>query len=1078
MEENFEAILDDPQFRKTISLLAQKHNLTKEDVLAQAEQALQELYTTQHPVMHTFGVQLAEFIVDRAYDKIIDVNLSEIKNLAKMMRRHSVAFVMTHKTYIDMFVLGIALARHGLRIPYIFAGINMAFAGLGQLGRRAGAIFIRRSFRDDEIYKATLRHFIAHLVQNKQHFMWALEGTRSRTGKLVWPKMGILKYIQEAEMQSTAEVKYVPISIVYDLIPDVEDMTKEGRGKKKTRESLTWFLNYVRKMGEDHGRISLRIGEPVDYNELEKSVIPDDENNETPSISKFAFELAHGINEVTPVTTGSLICTALLSKFALTRRSTEAIVLQLMKIIESQKPDGLIDKGQFLGENIQRSLNLLVKANIIQLVGDGVTAKYSIVPEKFLKANYYANMATHHLYQRAFIELALVKVIEEKPEEVLLTFWEEIMRIRDLFKFEFFYSNKSKFSDEIENQLNELNEDWSNMMTKRPDELAGLLAGQSIFVSHVVLKTLVEAYKVVAYALKNLEEGRTYTKQQLMRACLFYGEELHWKGKIHRLESVSKPFISNGLRLAQNKNLVPTENDPKKEAIEIWIEQLNDLSHRMDKLSDYFQSSDVTLADLSTDESVIPGSSDVDITVTDIEGEEGPHIAAFFDLDRTLISGFSAKQFVTARLKSGKMTPKEMAAQFSGALVYAIGNKNFAGLAAISAKGIAGQDETALQNLGEEVYLKYLSKTIIPESRALVQAHMAKGHTVAIVSAATPYQVEPVARDLGIKHIMCTRMEVEGGKFTGKIEEPACWGEGKAHAGRTFAEEHNIDLSKSFFYTDSNEDMPLLEIVGHPKPVNPDKELSAVAIENDWGIYRFNDAGRPKVTDLFRTGMTMTTVAPAVLSGLSAGLLNRDWKEGTNSMMAMIGDLGTWIAGIKLIVKNEENMWKARPAVFIFNHQSNVDLMILAKLVRKDAVGIAKKELQYSPLGPIFKAAGMIFIDRSNREKAIEAMQPAVDALKNGTSIGLAPEGTRSYDYQLGRFKKGAFHLAMQAKVPIVPIVIKNAHDAMPRGSSVIRPAVVEVVVLDPISTKTWKRRHLDNYIEEIRNMYLKELGQ
>lgn len=1078
MKENFENILNDTVFQKTLEGLSKKLDLSILETNDSAEKALKEMYTHQHPILQTFGVQMAEFIVDRAYEKTVDINISELKALGKLMRTNSVAFVMTHKTYIDMFVLGIALARHGLKIPYIFAGANMAFAGIGQLGKRAGTIFIRRSFKDDEIYKATLRHFISYLVKSKEHFMWALEGSRSRTGKLIWPKMGILKYIQEAEVHSGAQVKYVPISIVYDLIPDVEDMTLEGRGKAKKSESLAWFVNYIRKMGEDHGRISLRIGEPVNYDEIETAVVPTDENNDTPSISKFAFELAYNINDVTPVTTISLICTALLSKYALTKRSLEAIVLELMHIIESQHADALVDRGQNLGQQIQRALNLMVRSRIIQLVGDGVSAKYSIVPENFLKANYYANMATHHLYQRAFIELALMKLILKKPKNRMISFWEEIMAIRDHFKLEFFYANKAEFSDQIEEQLDAIHPDWFKIINSKPSEIPKLISDQKIFISHVVLKTLTEAYKIVGYTLKNLDTERDYTEAQLMRSCLFYGEELHWKGKIQRLESVSKPFISNGIRLAKNRNLIPYEDDRKTAKIDVWLNELNAYSDRMVQLMDFFTISDAFNVDQKSKENTIPGSMVKDVSKTILEGEDGPHIAAYFDLDRTLISGFSAKHFVQERLKSGKMTPKEIAAQFQGGLVYALGNKNFAGLAALSAKGIAGVPEKKLIDLGEEVYLKHLANEIYPQSRALVEAHMAKGHTIAIVSAATPYQVEPAARDLGIKHIMCTRMEVENGKFTGAIVEPACWGEGKAILGRAFAEEHGIDLKNSYFYTDSYEDLPLLEIVGNPKAVNPDKDLTALAMENEWSIYRFNDQGRPNISNIFRTGMTLTTVIPAVLSGMTSGLLKMDWTQGTNSMMAMIGDLGTRIAGIKLVVKNEQNLWKARPAVFIFNHQSNVDLLILAKLLRENAVGIAKKELQYTPLGPIFKAAGMIFIDRSNRKKAIKALEPAVEALKSGTSIGLAPEGTRSYDYSLGKFKKGAFHLAMQAKVPIVPIVIKNAHDVMPRGSNVIRPAVVEVNVLKPIKTKKWKIEDMDKNIEKIRNKYLKELGQ
>ena len=146
--------------------------------------------------------------------------------------------------------------------------------------------------------------------------------------------------------------------------------------------------------------------------------------------------------------------------------------------------------------------------------------------------------------------------------------------------------------------------------------------------------------------------------------------------------------------------------------------------------------------------------------------------------------------------------------------------------------------------------------------------------------------------------------------------------------------------------------------------------------------------------------------------------------------------------------------------------------------MKKDVVAVAKKELEKTPIGPFFKAAGVIFIDRKNKEKAIAAMKPAVDTLKSGTSVAIAPEGTRSHDYNLGSFKKGAFHLAMQAEVPVVPLVIKNAHDIMARGSAMIQPGQVEVVILPPISTDGWTKRNMDKKIEAIRNLYLKELGQ
>ncbi len=1075
-------IFSNSNFLHELSTISKSTNQDFEEVQKKAKKYLKELQTEQNAIASTVSSQVIEQILGMAYERTIDVNPAEIKSLTKIMQKHSVAFVMTHKTYIDMFVLGIALMRHGLPWPFIFAGANLSFPGLAELGRKIGLIFIRRSFKDNLIYKVTLRYYIASLVDNRSHFMWAIEGTRSRTGKLVWPKMGILKYIAEAEEESTQEVKYVPVSVVYDLIPDVQDMTEEGRGKEKKAENLTWMLNYIRKLNKNYGRISLRFGEPVEKNDQAIATIPNQETiagNNKYTLPRFAFELVHAINRITPVTTASLICTTLLSKFALTKSQIESDIVALMELIENHKPDALVDRGEPIGKSVQSAINLLKKANLIKQIGDGVKAKYTIVVANYLSATYYSNMAVHYLYHRAFIELALVKVLDIDPKERTIAFWQEIMSLRNMFKFEFFYSNKAHFSDEIEQDLDFLYPDWLNLLSGPSDDIRKLLKGQKILVSHVVLFTYVEAYKVVLHALATWDDSETYTKKRLLDHCVFLGEEMHWQGRIHRVESVSKPFLTNAIRLCENLNLIPIPKKNERSEIFKIVSQLEDLSGRINQLQGVIMTQDQeTRPSLPLERAIVPGSKTESVVTPVVDGESGAHIGAFFDLDRTLIKGFSAKQFFKSRLMSGKMKPKEIVAQFNGVMVYAMGNKNFAGLAAIGAKGVKGTNEKVFIEVGEEVYEKHLANAIYPESRALVAAHLAKGHTVAIVSAATPYQVNPVARDLGVEHIMCTRMEVKNGKFTGNIIEPACWGDGKAIAAKKLAEKFDLDLTKSYFYTDSAEDMPLMELVGNPCPVNPDPELSSIAFKNDWPIYRFDDEKRPGVENVARTLMAAGTLVPAALTGMASAMMNGSRRDGVNNMVSVIGDLGTTMAGIKLAVIGKENIWVRRPAVFLFNHQSNADLLIMSKLLRKDVVAVAKKELKYSPVGPLFMAAGVVFVDRSNKEKAIEALKPVTEVLQSGTSVAIAPEGTRSYDYRLGPFKKGAFHMAMQAGVPIVPIVIKNAHDVMPRGASLIRPAVVEVKVLEPIDITSWTLKNMNKKIEEVRNLYLKELGQ
>ncbi len=1081
-------ILNEPTFQKKLARISVQKNLSQVQANIEAESYLRELFTEHDTTTNIGFIEAFQYMISQGYDKAIDINQQEMKALAKLMRQHPIAFVLTHKSYIDLLVLSLVLVRHGLPIPFLFAGINLDLFLVGKLARKNGTIFIRRSFKDNPIYKASLRHFITYLLNKQSHFMWAIEGTRSRTGKLVWPQMGILKYLMEANHDAQIKAKYVPVSIVYDLIPDVDDMTEEGRGKKKNPENLKWLINYWKKMGKNSlGKISLRIGSPAEMIHDQKFDVPS-ENSDSEnilaesSISKLAFDLVNKINDITPITTVSLVCTALLSKFALTKRGVESNVAGLMQLIESHKLDALVDRGMPIGESVQVALNLLTQADILHQQGESLHTKYTINREKYLQATYYANMSVQHLYHRAFIELALLKISNSKIQDRSIKFWTEIMSLRDFFKFEFFYTSKEIFTNEIEAELSFMLPNWQKEIFEKESDIIDLLKKQRILVAPVILNNYIEAYKVVGHGLQIWDSEVAFEENKFTDYCLFLGEEMHWLGQIKRIEAVSKPFLQNGIRLVGNLKLIPDKHNPKKEEIEKYNSWTDDIATRTNKLQGFTleKHKQIELLSVPVEREIVPGSKTDGLTQEILAGERGSHIGAFFDLDRTLINGFSAKDFVKTRLMSGKFSSKELVSQFAGVLSYATGGGNFASMAGLSAKGVEGVSEQVFIEVGEEVYQKTLAGAIFPESRALVAAHLSMGHTVAIVSAATPYQVEPVARDLGVDIVRCTRMEVEHGKFTGKIIEPACWGEGKAYAGRALAESHSLDMHKSFFYTDSAEDLPLLEIVGNPRPINPDTKLSTLAFQNDWPILRFTEENSSKVTNLVRTGMAGGIFIPAIMKGVASGLTKMSWEEGLESMVTAIGDFGTTVAGIKLAVKGEEHLWSHRPAVFIFNHQSNADALIAVKLLKRGIRGVAKKELQKMPIiGQIMQMTGTIFLDRAaDKEKSIEAMKPAVDSLKGGTSIVIFPEGTRSYDYTLGKFKKGAFHIAMQAGVPLVPIILRNAHDAMPRGKNVFTPTLVEVIVLPPIHTHDWNKSNMDKKINDVRNLFLKELKQ
>ena len=466
--------------------------------------------------------------------------------------------------------------------------------------------------------------------------------------------------------------------------------------------------------------------------------------------------------------------------------------------------------------------------------------------------------------------------------------------------------------------------------------------------------------------------------------------------------------------------------------------------------------------------------------VRNVEGmESGPHIGAFFDFDGTLIAGFSALVFVREQLRKGHMTATDFFELVASMANLALGRIGFSAAMATSARILRGVSEHSYAEFGEEIYQKHLSRSIYPEARALVQAHQRKGHTIAIVSSATPYQVRPAARDLRIAHVLCTSLEVEDGRFTGAVIRPTCSGRGKVVAAERLAADAGIDLSKSVFYTDSHDDLDLLEHIGDPQILNPDRKLEGVATRRGWPIRRFTSRQRPGAWGYLRSlGVYGSLVGSAVI-GLGVWGLSGSKNDGRRAMISLWADLASALVGLKIKVIGEEKIWNNRPAVVISNHQSQADAIIIMKLLRGNFAAVGKKEIANIPIvSQAIQFAGVIPIDRKDASKAIESMKPLIEAIRSeGRFVAVAVEGTRSTSTIPGPFKKGAFHIAMQAGVPILPIVIHNAIDVQPKGDFVFRPATVFVEVLDPIDPSTWTAEDMATRIAEVRNLYLRKLG-
>jgi putative phosphoserine phosphatase/1-acylglycerol-3-phosphate O-acyltransferase len=217
----------------------------------------------------------------------------------------------------------------------------------------------------------------------------------------------------------------------------------------------------------------------------------------------------------------------------------------------------------------------------------------------------------------------------------------------------------------------------------------------------------------------------------------------------------------------------------------------------------------------------------------------GPSTGAYFDFDGTLIAGYSALHLSKQRFRSRDVGFGEIVRSIALALDAGRGSAGFADLLQLGADTWKGREDADLAAMGQRLFDEALAPLMYPEAVDLVHAHLDRGHSVVLSSSATEYQVEPAARWLGIENVLCNRYAKADGRLTGELEEPVIWGATKAEVVQRHAAAHGVDLARSYFYADGDEDVGLMYLVGHPRPANPRRRLAAVAKARGWPVLRF-----------------------------------------------------------------------------------------------------------------------------------------------------------------------------------------------------------------------------------------------
>jgi len=210
--------------------------------------------------------------------------------------------------------------------------------------------------------------------------------------------------------------------------------------------------------------------------------------------------------------------------------------------------------------------------------------------------------------------------------------------------------------------------------------------------------------------------------------------------------------------------------------------------------------------------------------------------AAFFDVDHTLLAVNSGARWLGHLWRTGQIRPLRALQALGWLFRYRLALLDLEAVTALAVSDQRGDSVAALEVEVREWFHREISKHVCVEGRAKIAEHRANGHVVALLTSGTRFSAAPLAELLAVEHVLCTELEAEDGLLTGRHLAPACAGPGKVVHAERFAAARGIDLSRSYFYTDSYSDLPMLERVGHPRVINPDPRLRRRARIRGWEV--------------------------------------------------------------------------------------------------------------------------------------------------------------------------------------------------------------------------------------------------
>jgi len=532
---------------------------------------------------------LGRAIFSRGFDPNIDYDRAEIEAMRVALENHPAVLLFSHRSYLDGAIVPVAMQENRLPPVHTFAGINLSFGLMGPLMRRSGAIFIRRKL-DDPLYKYVLREFVGYIVEKRFNLSWAIEGTRSRTGKMLPPKLGLLAYVADAYLAGRSDdILLQPVSISFDQLHETAEYAAYARGGEKTPEGVSWLYNFIKAQGDrNYGKIYVRFPEAVSMRKYlgePNGPMTTDDAAKRLAMQKMAFEVAWRILRVTPVNATGLVSALLLttSGVALTLGQLHHTVQDALDYLErTETPMTNSALRLRTNDGVRAAVDALSGGHPVTRIDGGREPVWRIAPEDEHEAAFYRNTLIHAFLETSIVELALAYAGRADGDR-LEAFWTQVMRLRDLLKFEFYFADSAAFREHVEAELS-WQEGWEEKLASGGDEADAILRAKRPLIASAMLRPFIEAYEIVADVLRGTPAD--ISEKDLTNLALGVGRQYVAQDRVRSNESVSALLFTTARQVVADQNLLAPAAD-LEERRTAFLAELRGVLSDMDRVEKF-----------------------------------------------------------------------------------------------------------------------------------------------------------------------------------------------------------------------------------------------------------------------------------------------------------------------------------------------------------------------------------------------------------------------------------------------------------------------------------------------------------